>query len=389
MSDVPDARQIAFLRDRVMPLLDRVAPAAIPAVMARALAGYLAPVPTPAGLTSAELVRRAIEFAGPARIPYAAMAPMVGDFFELTIPAVVMDDRRRLGIPRRPGEVAYDEWGVGNALTGRFWNQAVAHPLAGLQGLDGYRLPPLAAPRRYRWAGPLIRRANAAGKYVVAPDPVCLGERARLLVGFEDVMVAAYADRSRLSALLGRLADLTIACVEQWRRQGHVHAFMTWDDWGLQTAPMVSPALFREVWAPHYARIIEAVHRAGMHHIWHCCGQIADLIPSMLELGSDVLQIDQPRLLGHAQMAARFGGRACFWNAVDVQWSPRPDVTLQEIDAEVQEMVRVLGAFGGGLMLRHYPQPWDIDLSAGKAEAIYRAFLRHGGDIDSPVHPAL
>ena len=378
-SDSPDPKLTALLRDRVFPGLTRVCPAAVGAIMLR-FGGdrYLAPVPTPAGMTSRELVRHAVTFGEPPRIPYACISPLHSDFCELAGFSALTTDGKRQGLPDRKGELAYDEWGVGFKWTGRLRNQALVHPLRDLRALDDYRFPAIADPGRYRWAGPVIRRANATGKYVVAPDPVMLAERARFLMGFDNLLVAAYADPARVQALLARLTDLIIAGLQQWARQGRLDAFMTWDDWGLQTGPMVSPRFFREVFGPHYARIIDATHRAGLHFIWHCCGHITELIPTMIELGADVLQLDQPRLLGHETLAERFGGRICFWNCADIQWSPRPETSAADIEREIAHMVQVYGRFRGGLMLRQYPQPLDIGMTEEKLKAEHEAFLRYG-----------
>ncbi len=42
----------------------------------------LAPVPTPSDMTSREIVRRAIEFECPPRVPFSFISPLESDFFE-------------------------------------------------------------------------------------------------------------------------------------------------------------------------------------------------------------------------------------------------------------------------------------------------------------------
>ncbi len=159
------------------------------------------------------------------------------------------------------------------------------------------------------------------GKYVVGADPINAYERLRSLMGFENLMVAMYADQERFERLLDKLTDMTVEVVEAYAGIGGVHGFMTWDDWGLQTSLQIRPAKWREMFKPRYARIVEACHKNGMHYILHSCGVIWDIIPDMIEIGMDVLQIDQPRLMGVERLANEFGGKICFWNCVDIQWS--------------------------------------------------------------------
>jgi uroporphyrinogen-III decarboxylase len=200
----------------------------------------------------------------------------------------------------------------------------------------------------------------------------------RALMGFEELMVAPYTQPEGLNALLDRLTDLTVAAIEQWASIGGVDGYMTWEDWGLQTSLQMKVETFREFYKPRYARIVETAHSHGMHYFWHNCGHILDMIPDMIEIGVDVVQLDQPRLMGHHALTQLFGGRICFWNTVDIQWSTRGGVTVDEVRAEVSDMVASFDRFDGGFIARQYPQPWDIDLSYEHNIAIYEAFMGNG-----------
>jgi len=346
----------------------------------RIIAKYLEPTPVPAGVTSRELVRQAIEFDAPARIPYSFMHPFESDFCEMVVIQALLPGRDSGREPRAAtrGESYYDEWGVGQEVTGRHWDHAVDPPLGDLEKLDDYRFPGVADAERFDPLRPHAERARQAGKYCLGFDPVMMFERARGLMGFEQLMIAPYEQPEGLEALLDRLADLAIRTIEQWARFGCVDGFMTWEDWGLQTSLQMKPETFRRFYKPRYARIVEAAHRRGMHYVWHNCGQILDMLPDMIEIGVDVVQLDQPRLMGSRRLADEFGGRICFWNTADIQWSAQPRLTHEELRAEVGEMVRAFDRFGGGFMARHYPQPADIELSQQRHEVIYRAFLESG-----------
>jgi hypothetical protein len=276
------------------------------------------------------------------------------------------------------GDQRYDQWGIGWEVTTRYWDHSFYHPLADLDVLDSYRFPDVAAPERFSWMAPHVRRAKDAGKYVVGYNPVAMYERMRHLIGFEEHMMAPYTQPEGLKALLARLTDLTIACMDRWVEIGPVDAFMTAEDWGLQTQLQMKVDTFREFYLAHYARIVEAAHERGMHYIWHNCGFIVDMIPDMIEIGVDAVQLDQPRLMGHRRLTDAFGGKICFWNTVDIQWSTSAKVTEDEVRAEVAEMTRAFSRFNGGFIARHYPQPWDIQLSEEMQTVIYEAFLENG-----------
>jgi len=335
---------------------------------------YVNPVPTPPGFTSREIVRRAIEFEGPPRIPYSFIQPLESDFVELA--AVAPGDADISRVPK--GELVFDDWGVGRRSSGTLWGHAEVHPLQDLSTLDSYQFPNVAARERFAAAAALAKAGNEAGKYVVGADPIMGIERLRLLVGFADLMLALYTQRPQLERLIDKLTEMTLDVVQAYADMGGVHGFMTWEDWGLQTTLQIRPEQWREVFKPRYARIVQATHAAGMHYVFHCCGQIMDIIPDLIEIGVDVLQLDQPRLMGVERLANEFGGKICFWNTVDIQWSPHPEVTLDEVRAEVRRMVEAFARFNGGFIARQYPQPRDIGMPREKHQAIYEAFMEHG-----------
>ena len=335
---------------------------------------YLKPVPAPSGFTSREIVRRAIEMDNPPRIPYSFIQPLESDFVELAV--VTGGDIDIANVPK--GEMAFDDWGVGRRSSGTLWGHAEVHPLADLGALDGYEFPDVLSPRRVALATALAAAAHEAGKYVVGADPIMTIERLRLLMGFENLMVALYTERERFQRLLDQLTEMTVGAIRTYEEMGAVDGFMTWEDWGLQTTLQIRPEQWREIFKPHYARVVEETHRAGMHYIFHCCGFIMDIIPDLIEIGMDVLQLDQPRLMGIDRLAAEFGGRICFWNTVDIQWSPLEEVTLDELRAEAKHMIEQFGRFGGGFIARQYPQPRDIGMPIEKHHAIYEAFMEHG-----------
>jgi hypothetical protein len=348
-----------------------------------AMEGLLQPTPTPDGMTSRELVRQAIEFEGPPRIPYSFIRPMQTDFFES---AILPGLRGRWLSSRNKGakfgDVYQDEWGVGWEVTLRGWDHAIDHPLADLSKLDGYRFPDLAAPGQFDWMTPYLEQARQAGKYVVGFDPLMMFEQMRSLMGFEELMMAPYTQPEGLEELLDRLTDITVGVIEQFARIGGVDAFMTWQDFGLQTTLQMKAETFREFYKPRFARVAEAAHGHGMHFIWHNCGQITEMLPDMIEIGTDVVQLDQPRLMGHRELAEAFGGRICFWNTVDIQWSTQEGVGEAELRAEIAEMMQAFNRFNGGLIARHYPQPGDIELPAEFHQLSYEAFLENGCGLD-------
>jgi len=338
---------------------------------------FLQPEPLTAGMTSREVVSKAIEFDNSPRIPFSfVMNPNRTDLITLAIipPGEPAEQPQTMEI----GSTYVDRWGVTWEVTGRGWNHAIGHPLANLSKIDNYQFPDLSSvPELLK---PMHKSAIANGKYIIAPNPIGMYETMRSLVGYEELMMAPYLQPDGLLKLLEKMTSLTVASIEAYERMGMVDSFMTWEDWGLQTTLQMKIDTFREFYKPFYKRIIDACHQHGMHFIWHNCGFIADMFPDMIELGVDVVQLDQPRLMGHRELIDKLGGKICMWNTVDIQWVMEENRTADEIRDEVVSMLNIYDVdhYHGGFIAKHYSQPWDIELSKEHQLAISNTFFQNG-----------
>lgn len=342
----------------------------------RSLLSSIKAVPTPRDFTSREIVKRAIEFTDPPRIPYCMFYhPTRGDIFDIGFIAKWL----RPSKPNPKNGVYLDEWGVKWHVTGRWWDTAVEYPLTDLRVLPDYHFPNVVPRGMYALFKTISRLAKRKGKYIVVPNLVNMYERMRSLMGFEELMVAPYKQPELLEELLDHLTSMTINMIEKYGSIGFFDAFMTWEDWGLQSRLQMHVKTFKEFYKPRYKRIIEKVHENDMHFIWHSCGYILDLFPEMIDLGVDVIQLDQPRLIGHKKLINLIGGKIAMWNTVDIQWSNQVNITISDIEKEIKDMVSIYETekYKGGFIFRNYPDPEDISISEAIQKSINSIFLEN------------
>ncbi len=81
--------------------------------------------------------------------------------------------------------------------------------------------------------------------------------------------------------------------------------------------------------------------------------------------------------MGVERLADTFGGKICFWNCVDIQWSTA-NASLDEVRQEPARMIRPFDRHHGGFIARQYPQPRDIEMSPEMHRVIYDAFMESG-----------
>jgi uroporphyrinogen decarboxylase len=127
---------------------------------------------------------------------------------------------------------------------------------------------------------------------------------------------------------------------------------------------------------PHHVRIIELAHRYGKPVMYHTDGAIYPLIPDFIEMGVDVLNPLQPDAKGMDMQKIKdeFGDRLTFHGGVDIMRT-LPKGRPEQVAAEVQERVRVLGRGGGYILCSsHHIQP---DTPIQNVIEMYKPEWRH------------
>jgi uroporphyrinogen decarboxylase len=122
------------------------------------------------------------------------------------------------------------------------------------------------------------------------------------------------------------------------------------DDYGAQKGLLFSPHLWRSLFKPRLARIFAVFRQAGLPVILHSDGQIAEIVPDLVEIGLSALNPVQPEVLDHAWLKRSFGDRLAFYGGISTQ-TVLPYGTPQEIAQVVRDCVHTLAADGMGLLI--------------------------------------
>lgn len=328
-------------------------------------------------LSSREIVRRCIEFDDPPRIGlHFNVAPIDGRVWPDTDFALVGYGAD----PNAPAAEGEDEWGLRWETfdpTGENMGQAKNQPLGeGWERLDTYRFPDFSSPGRYAGLKNSVAAAHAAGKYVYGHVPTLM-TLPGVLCGLENWFIDHALNPDDLARLLDLIVDARLKIIAEYAA-ADVDGVISWDDMGTNTSPMVSPEMFRQIYLPRYRRTTDALHERGMHFIHHCCGQVRPYVDMFIEAGCDVLQLDQPTLMGIDWLADQAGGKLCFWNPVDIQTTIASG-NLEAIRDEAHHQTWAFGRFGGGFMVKAYQQPNAIGMTVAQAQAQYDAFMEFAG----------
>ena len=319
-------------------------------------------------MSSYEVVRRAVEFQTPDRLPLR--------FETLGISDVVSVGWNQIGTGDKRLRETLDEWGclwVRSEVDNM--GQVKGHPLADWSALDRYRWPDPDDPAFY--AGMERRFAGSEEKYISTSIFMLLFERMHSLHGFENTLVDLYLEREKIEMLADRIVEVDLGLIQNISRRfpGQIHALGFTDDWGTQQDVFVNTRLWDEFFKPRYQRIFDAIHAAGWHVWMHSCGKVNAYIGRLIEIGVNVINLQQPRALGIEEIGAQFRGLICFESLCDIQHT-LPFKDAAEISQEADLLLEHWATPQGGFILSDYGDGNAIGVPLDKKQIMLDAFLQ-------------
>jgi uroporphyrinogen decarboxylase len=323
-------------------------------------------------MTSREIVQRAIEFRHPERIPLVFQLLGFSDVYD------VRPSPPAGWVP--PGD-GVDEWGCRWEKTDEpNMGQPKGNPLKDWDALADYRFPDPYAPGRFDEVAAQLKRAG--DKYVLIVSQFGLFERDHFLHGYPETLRDLYLEPEKVHYLLDRVLEYQLGFVDCVSRfGGAIHGLFMTDDWGTQLGPMIGVPLWRKFFKPRYQRLFAAAHAAGLHTWLHSCGRINAIIPELVEVGLDVVEVEQPRVLGVEEIGRQLRGKLAFATLVDIQ-NTIPSGTLDDIRAEARLLWESWGGPAGGLVIKDYSYKASDDASISytheKRLAMFEAFWELG-----------
>ena len=172
---------------------------------------------------------------------------------------------------------------------------------------------------------------------------------------FESWMVTLACEPDYVRDLYEKLTGVWLENLKRFHEAvgDRVHIVQFNDDLGTQHGPFLSVAMFRQLIMPYYQRGLDWIHaNTSMKVFMHNDGAIVNLIPSLIEMGVDILNPVQTTAKGMdpTLLKERFGGALTFWGAACDCQDTLAFGSPEQVAREVQENLRIL-APGGGYVL--------------------------------------
>ena len=291
-----------------------------------------------------ELVEQAIRFQSPERVPvvFWNRDQQEGD---------VLLYHLALGAPGDGTPNAWNwcenEWGYRLESLG---DGTMGHPTApfypDLPRPEAMRVPALREAERMSAVPAFL--AACGDRYRLASLDLSGFTVYTLLRGFENAMQDFVLDPEGFATLMDRIIGFEEDLMRMAARHGF-HGIHLADDWGTQSGLIVSPAMWRRLFKPRYARQFALAHELGLHVWYHCCGRFEPIMEDFHEIGVDVLNISQPNVVDVAVVGRQLRGRQCFLMPISYQ-TVSISGTPAEIHAEARRLYDLLGTPTGGFI---------------------------------------
>jgi uroporphyrinogen decarboxylase len=169
---------------------------------------------------------------------------------------------------------------------------------------------------------------------------------------FEEWMITFASEPEYVDELYAELVDAWIENLRGFHAAvgDRVQVIQIADDFGTQNAPFLSVSMFRERLLPAYKRGLDWIHaNTSWKVLLHSDGAIVPLLPSIIEMGVDILNPVQTSAadMDPERLKREFGGKIAFWGgSCDAQGSFAHG-TPAEVAAETERNLAVLAPDSG------------------------------------------
>jgi len=259
-----------------------------------------------------------------------------------------------------------DAWGITwQRQPGNHYFDIALPPLreATMDDLGRYPWPAVADPRRFAGLKDQARTLQGAGYAVVALTGISPFEFGYMLRGMDQWFLDLAGDHDFVHALMRKLTDLMQSAAARLLEEAgeYIDVVITGDDLGSQNAPLISPAMYRQLIKPFHAELLSGIkQRTRARVFYHSDGDIYPLLGDLIEIGVDLLNpvhVSAKDMGDTARLKREFGDRLSFCGAIDTQWA-LPRGTPDDVRREVRRRIKDL-APGGGYILAavHCLQP--------------------------------
>ncbi len=186
-------------------------------------------------------------------------------------------------------------------------------------------------------------------KYILATIYGSHFEKAYFSRGIENFLADMAGDAVFTRKLLNRIIEKNMVMLENFLYMPEIDGVLLGSDWGTQLDLIMSPETWQEMIRPGEQKEYDLIH-SYEKDVWvHSCGNVEKIIPSLVEMGVDVLNPVQPEAMDLATIKNKFGDKLTFWGGISTQ-QVLPFGTPEEVKQEVRRVRKLMAKKGGYIL---------------------------------------
>ncbi len=216
--------------------------------------------------------------------------------------------------------------------------------------------PPCDTARLRRDLEALV--ATKGDRFTMMQFGFCMFERSWSLAGMENVLMAMVASPDALEELYDAILDRTLPLIDI-AVEYDIDGVMFGDDWGQQRGLIMGAAHWRRFIKPRMAQLYARAKRAGKKVLQHSCGDCAEILPDLVEIGLDCYQTVQPEVYDLEAVKRQYGKNLSFWGGISTQQA-LPWMQPDALRAEIRRVAGILRPGGGYILAPTHAVPGDV-----------------------------
>lgn len=246
------------------------------------------------------------------------------------------------------------EWGVGHIRGSMAHFTRMVHPMSSFDCVDDILEYPFPdAKTEYDW-----EKVVCDVKLFIERDLVVAGalectifETAWYLRGMENLFYDMTFDEEMANCLLDRITGIKCHMAEMYAKAG-CDIIKLGDDVSTQLDMMMSPEMWRKYLKYRLRKVITAARAVNPDILifYHGDGNLAKIIPDLMEIGVDILNPVQPECMDPVKIKEEYKDRLTLWGTIGTQ-TLMPFGTPSEVRGFCRKMIKKAEEDNGGLVL--------------------------------------
>ena len=286
--------------------------------------------------------------------PFALGKRLGHDFFYRAVGfcegfSTIYDDSKKIG-----DNLYQDDFGIKwsyKAQEHGGYCEMVEHPLADLDQYDHFVWPdPLEVSKIGLEENRALIQHDGKEYGIIGAVACSMLEGAWYLRGLENLLVDLANNLDFVNDLLDRCMQHSLALSRELVKMG-VDILWWGDDFSVETGPLMSPELFRQLLIPRYASVIEELKGIDKHikFAFHCDGKVEWALDDLVEIGVDIINPLQPDANDVAAVKKRYHKQLGVWGNADTR-SVMSKGSVADVVEEVKLVIDTLSPGGGHLL---------------------------------------